>query len=164
MVDKKYSNEFIDRFWNKVDTRDKEECWNWQGAIQAIQSKGYGSVGISKGKTALTHRVAYEISTGEIPKGKMVLHKCDNRGCVNPNHLYLGTHQDNMKDMVERDRQARGERNGRSRLTNEDVKNIRRNYGTGNHTQKQVADQFGVSISSIRKILSEEYWKLPLAE
>ncbi len=161
MIENEYTDEFINRFWEKVDNREKEECWNWQGAIQ---SKGYGSVGISKKKSALAHRIAYEITNGEIPNGLMVLHKCDNRRCINPNHLYLGTHQDNMKDMVERDRQARGERNARSRLTNEDVENIRRIYGMGNHTQQQVADQFGVSISSIRKILSEEYWKLPLAE
>ena len=154
-------DEYKKRFWTKVDIKDKEDCWEWQGAIQ---SKGYGSVGISKGKTALAHRIAFEITYGEIPNGLMVLHTCDDRSCVNPNHLYLGTHQDNMKDMVTRDRQARGERNGRSKLTIEEVENIRRIYGMGNHTQQQVAYQFGVSISSIRKILSEEYWKLPIAE
>lgn len=69
-----------------------------------------------------------------------------------------------MKDMVERVRQAKGENNSRSKLTFEEVENIRRIYGMGNHTQKQVADQFGVSVSSIRKIVKGEYWKLPLAE
>ena len=161
MVDKKYSNEFIDRFWNKVDTKDKEECWEWQGAIQ---SKGYGSVGISKGKTALTHRVAFEITYGEIPDGLMVLHKCDNRKCVNPRHLFLGTNADNVKDMVKKGRQAKGEKNGRSKLTRGEVENIRKIYKEEKCIHREIADQFGVSISSIRKIVNKEYWKLPLVE
>ena len=137
------------------------DCWEWQGAIQ---TKGYGSFSIGNGKTALAHRVAYEIITGkEIPKGMCVLHKCDNRKCVNPDHLFLGSILDNNRDMLQKGRNAKGERNGRSKLTLEDVKRMRELHLDGNYPIKQLEEIFSVSRSSIRKIIKEDYWKLPLA-
>lgn len=88
-----------ERFWAKVIKTDG--CWLWQGAV--FKNTGYGQVQI--GKTPhLTHRVAYELTYGKIPDGKFVLHKppCNNRRCVRTDHLYIGTHQDNMDDMVRR--------------------------------------------------------------
>jgi hypothetical protein len=110
----KYKKEFVERFWKKVDKRGNGDCWEWTASIQ---SKGYGCISV-EGKIKLAHRVAYEIASDEeVPDGMMVLHRCDNRRCVNPSHLFLGSNQDNVDDMVKKDRQARGEKNGRSKLT-----------------------------------------------
>ena len=117
-----------------------------------------------KGKPKLAHRVAYEISVDEIPDGMFVLHKSDNRKCVNPKHLFLGTNADNVKDMIKKGRQAKGERNGRSKLTEEEVIMIRNLYATGDFTYNKLASLFPVCSRSIQSIVKEEYWKLPLAE
>ena len=112
----KYSLEFIERFKAKIDTNEKgqRDCWYWIGGKQ---SKGYGSIGIGNGKTALAHRVAYEIvNKKEIPNHLCVRHSCNCRQCVNPNHLLLGTTADNNRDCVENGRNARGEKNGGSKI------------------------------------------------
>lgn len=86
-----------DRFWSKVDTDG--DCWEWQAAKNP---KGYGFFGLGRRGDghALAHRVAYELTTGSIPDGLCVLHKCDNPGCVRPDHLWLGTRADNNRDMI----------------------------------------------------------------
>src|SRR3990167_7794333 len=87
-----------DRFWSKVICGPG--CWNW---TRATNTHGYGWVTWNKTQTH-AHRVAWEITNGPIPKGKHVLHHCDNTKCVNPSHLYLGTHADNMRDRADRRR------------------------------------------------------------
>jgi hypothetical protein len=91
---------YEERFFQKVDKT--ESCWLWKGALN---SRGYGSFGVN-GKATSAHRYSYEIHIGEIPEGINVCHSCDVRNCVNPKHLWLGTHSDNMKDMVEKNRQG----------------------------------------------------------
>lgn len=86
------------RFWDKV--RKSESCWDWIASVDRI---GYGSFGF-KGKTEKAHRVSFLLCKGDIPNGSCVLHKCDNRKCVNPEHLYLGDMKRNMKDKMERRR------------------------------------------------------------
>ncbi len=86
-----------ERFWAKVDVRSEDECWPWLGCFS---STGYGS----SGKTDRSHRLAYMIANGPIPSGMVVRHSCDFKPCCNPNHLILGTHGDNSRDMVERGR------------------------------------------------------------
>ena len=80
---------------------EEDKCWNWQGAICV----GYGSIGDNNGRRG-THRYSWELSNGPIPKGLCVLHKCDNRQCVNPDHLFLGTKGDNNRDRVKKGRDA----------------------------------------------------------
>ena len=89
-----------DRFWSKVDIKGPDECWEWKAYIS---TKGYGRI-YAHNKVEGAHRIAWELTNGPIPSNKLVLHKCDNRKCVNPNHLYLGTHSDNICDAVERKR------------------------------------------------------------
>ena len=86
-----------ERFWSKVDIKGKDNCWNWK----ASTSDGYGRFGIDR-VIKLAHRVSWILTNGPIPEGKLVLHNCDNKLCVNPNHLYIGTHLDNMSDVHKR--------------------------------------------------------------
>jgi hypothetical protein len=111
----------IERFWSKVDKNGANGCWNWTGRCD-----DYGRICLN-GTQTVAHRVSYIIANGSIPDGLIVRHKClKNRKCVNPEHLELGTHQDNSTDMVNDDTQAKGVENGRAKLTEEQVKEIRR--------------------------------------
>lgn len=154
-------NDLVEYFWEKIELGEEHECWNWIGGIQ---SKGYGSFGIGEGKTALAHRVAYTLAKGAIPDGLVIRHKCDNRLCCNPNHLELGTVAQNNHDAVERGRNARGEKNGRAKLTKEQVVEIRRLRLTERKKINELARLYGVHFNSISNILKERYWTWPEAK
>lgn len=137
-----------DRFWSKVDKTG--DCWLWMGCID---SKGYGSIGI-KTRTARVHRVSWELCRGTIPKGLFVLHTCDNRPCVNPDRLFLGTNTDNMKDMVLKGRA----RNGHIKLTYEQVREIRARVESGDK-QATLVKEFGMSSAAISRVATGKAWK-----
>jgi len=130
------------RFWSKVNKTDT--CWEWTG-----YKDRYGIFGI-EGKNLKAHRVSWEITFGPVPEGLHVLHKCDNPGCVKPDHLFLGTHTDNMRDMV-----VKG-RGGRAKLTLDEVREIRR---IGRSVKsKVIGAQYGLSESQVCAILRNDQW------
>lgn len=129
-------------------------CHVWQ---RKLGYRGYGSLTID-GKRTAAHRVAYEIHVGPIPDGMYVCHTCDNRACVNPAHLFLGTHNDNREDMVQKGRHARGSRHHRSKLTEAEVLEIRQRYAAG-ALQNELCVKFGVANSVISRIVNRLIWR-----
>ena len=152
-----------ERFWDKVNKQTKMDCWEWIGAIN---SGGYGSFDTGEEITN-AHRVAWEMVYGEIPKhdsyhGMCICHICDNKLCVNPKHLFIGTHEDNMKDMSKKgrckQREQRGENSHFSKLCNEEVLKIRQLYSEGNYTMTAIAEIYNVSRPTIGEIVNCKSW------
>lgn len=141
------------RFWEKV--RKTEGCWLWEGASPG--DRGYGTIRVGDDNVG-THRVSWMLHYGPIPEGKIVCHHCDTPECVRPDHLFLGTEQDNIDDRDAKNRQARGETSGMSKLTDESVREIRRLRSIG-HTQQDIADRFGVSSVAVSCVLLGKTWK-----
>ena len=133
-------------------------CWIWTACRNRA---GYGRIGVHR-RSELAHRVAYELSKGPIQNGLIVRHKCDNPPCVNPEHLIVGTHADNVRDMDERGRRVsapvRGEEHHKAKLTESDVREIFRMRAETKATQQAIADTFGVSQFMISSILRGEAW------
>lgn len=148
---------FGERFWSKVSKRGPGECWPW---LSAMNVHGYGAFGTA-GRMKGAHRIAYALTHGPIPRGLYVCHRCDNRSCTNPAHLFLGTHRDNMDDMVAKGRSPGtslpGEMNGRAKLTTDDVLEIRAAFKTGSDMD-QLAIRFGVTRANVRRIVANETW------
>jgi hypothetical protein len=149
----------MQRFTDKINFGGNPRlagCWEWTAHKDR---RGYGQFRLDD-RIQKAHRVSYELFVGPIPDGLHVRHKCDNRGCVNPNHLETGTHEDNMRDMAGRGRVARlnGESNGMSKLTENDVRVIREEYASGTVTQAELAEDYGVDPSVIGKIVNNKIW------
>ncbi len=140
-----------ERFDDKWTTIPETDCWWW---IASINKDGYGQLKF-KGLMQRAHRVSHILHVGDIPAGKHVLHHCDNPGCVNPDHLFLGTHQDNMDDKVSRGRQSKGEKHGTAKLTETQVLEIRAALGL----HRDIAAKYGVSESRVSDIKRRKYWK-----
>ena len=145
-----------DRFWKFVDKKGEDECWEWTGA----KTSGYGELSI-KSKPIRAHRISWEIHYGPIPKGKFICHHCDNRSCVNPKHLFLGTQSDNMQDCMKKGRfnRAKGMRQGKAKLTDKDVLNIRKEYIPQKISRRVLAEKYRVSSSCIQAIVERRSWK-----
>jgi hypothetical protein len=135
----------------------EEDCWDWKGPRFDTGMK-YGNVKVD-GKTWTAHRASYAIHTGEIPEGLKVRHTCDRPVCVNPNHLLLGTDQDNSNDAVERGRRPVGEANKQSSLTNADVLEIRRLHATGGWMYTELGEKYSVAANTIKAIVLRRTWK-----
>jgi hypothetical protein len=150
-----WSNKSVtERFWEKVDKRSNNECWNWLGGKHHIY--GYGRFWVNR-KTKTASRVSWELHYGKIPKGMKVCHHCDNPACCNPKHLFLGTDQDNMTDRNNKNHTACGERSGNVKLTKLDVLEIRALYCAGNSSYK-IAKQFNVAQTTISSIITGKTW------
>lgn len=155
----KYTAKEISRFWSKVHiTANPNDCWEWQASFRG---KGYGSFTL-QGKSEQAHRIAYDITYGDLRPELSVLHTCDNPHCVNPIHLKMGTNQDNVDDREQKGRNnpPRGEANGFHKLTRMQVDEIRIRYITENIPQHKLAREYGVSQAAISKIVRNELWVL----
>lgn len=148
------------RFLAKADTHglDPEVCWEWQGPINP---NGYGRF-VVQNKHVLAHRWAYAAFVGPIPNGQNVCHACDNRRCVNPHHLWLGTQSENLRDAVAKGRMKppalRGEANRNRKLDADTVRKIRAMH-EGGFPRYRIAAHFGVAPSTIGSIISGQTWK-----
>lgn len=156
---------FTERFERSYIPEPNSGCWLWYGRPRG--SNDYGSIN-RDGKPIAAHRASWELVNGAVPNGLFVLHECDNSSCVNPEHLFLGTHQDNSDDKVFKGRHsrgaahsaakknpARGVANGNSKLTESDVLAIR----ALNISQRKIAAMYGVTQSLISNIKRREIWK-----
>lgn len=150
----------IDAFWNKVDLSNVDSefaCLEWTASRN---QKGYGLLA-NTGKWQSAHRVAWAYAFGEIPLGLWVLHHCDNPSCVNPNHLFLGTNQDNVDDKISKGRQKnpipqRGENHPFHKLSDLQVSTIRQRYADGHKAwglQTRLAEEYGVGQAIISAIV-----------
>jgi lambda repressor-like predicted transcriptional regulator len=146
------------RFLEKVDKNVPNGCWNW---VYGVVGGGYGGFWY-KNKMYRAHRFAYELFKGSIPEGLYVCHSCDNPGCVNPEHLWLGTQKENLEDAVRKRRMSRedriGTKNWNAKLTISKVKEARELWKFGN-TIRSLACKYGVSYESMRNALNGITWK-----
>jgi len=143
------------RFKNKVKVNKETGCWEWQAGLNI---DGYGQFWYEN-SGSLAHRWSYEHFIGKIPKGLCACHHCDNPCCVNPDHLFLGIQKDNMIDRDNKNRQAKGERQGAVKLDSNIVKTIRTLYKKPEHTQETLAKKFDISQSTISNINTKKVWK-----
>lgn len=167
----------VERFWSKVNKDgptpshcpELGPCWEWTGG--ALNGGGYGSCRVF-GKKDMAHRHAYRLANGELPSGMWVLHRCDNRRCCNPAHLFLGTSQDNNDDMWAKGRGASGDNHGLRKhpesvhrgsahyataLNEEDIVAIRWRVAMG-EPHAAVAKDYGASVMCVGKIVRGERW------
>ena len=156
----------IYRFNMSYKKDDKTNCWIWQGKSRSGNCKLYGRIKVD-GKSVPAHRFSWEIHNNQkLPHGMFVLHRCDNPECVNPDHLFLGTHQDNMNDKVAKNRQAkgdalknkkpaRGEKNGLSKLDDEKAMKI----FLDDRPQRKIANEYGVTQVAVFYIKTKRTWK-----
>ena len=156
-----------ERFWEKVDVGEDTECWPWT-ACSDVDGYGWFSyksvMATQKNKTVMAHRYSAQLKFGDLGD-KLVRHTCDNRTCVNPSHLILGTPADNSADMIERNRQARGEKAPSAVLTDEQARQILLRYKEDKDAGKvygsleRIAKDFKVSKQSVYRITSRQSYK-----
>lgn len=167
----------MERFFSQIE-KQEGGCWVWKGYPKI----GYGQFRVN-GKRYYTHRYSWIIHNGEIKDGLHVLHKCDNPRCVNPDHLFLGTQADNMRDMTEKGRRVKGkdhylygkrmceesrlkisksiagEKHPNSKLNVEIVREIRRLYDSGEMKPGKIAEKFGISTSCAEFVAYRRSWR-----
>ena len=158
------------RFWIKVHKSDG--CWLWTACVNNM---GYGEFRISKGSQGLeyAHRFSWTLHNGPIPDGMKVLHKCDTPRCVRPDHLFLGSQKDNIHDCIGKGRNpvltvghlgSKGEKHGMSKLTQEQIIDIRQRYVGGVNqfnpsNRRKLAEEFGIKPNHVWQIYTRKVWK-----
>jgi hypothetical protein len=156
----------VARFWAKVDKNgpvpphvpELGNCWIWTGATGYW---GYGRLSLNK-RWSTAHRMSFELAYGAIPEGKFILHRCDTPACVRPDHLRLGTPQENTRDMYEKGRAGfagpKGEDNSHAKLTEQEVIAIRQRFARG-ELIRRLAVEYQVTVSTLSNIVNGRTWK-----
>lgn len=142
----------LEKFKSRFSVNDG--CWEWTGYIMP---NGYGQLKNEQQKNVYAHRFSYELYKGIIPNGMQVCHKCDNRKCVNPNHLFLGTQADNVKDMVSKGRNYKG-KPGTTKINENQVREIRKLCDEGLN-KTEIAALFNLDRSTVANIYAKRLWK-----
>jgi hypothetical protein len=153
----------IVQFWSRMDmSGGRDACWEWRGSTG---KNGYGNLNF-RGRVVNAHRLAFQQVNGALAEGLFVLHRCDNRRCCNPRHLYAGTHAQNMCDMVERDRAYRGggpprpgTKNPMAKLNEAIVAELRARYEAGGVTIKELAKEVGIHHGTMGQCIRGETWR-----
>ncbi len=145
-------------FFSRFNSGNPDDCWNWNGAISTSKLK-YGSFCVNRRKMNAS-RASYWIYKGN-PGPYLVCHKCDNPRCVNPRHLFLGTHQDNVADCVSKGRNScqKGDTHAMAKLNYETVKEVRQRYSNGEGTHRSLAKEYGVCFATIARVVNWIDWK-----
>lgn len=147
------------RLWGRIKIASPDECWEWKGRPG---KNGYCKMCVN-GKDEYIHRIVYQLTKGPIPEGFDVCHKCDNRKCGNPLHLFAGTRYDNLHDMIDKGRadhtkNLKLENHAMAKLTNEQVRQIRYLYDGGMASQIELSKQFCVTNGAIWRIVHRKNW------
>lgn len=142
-----------ERFITKI--HKTASCWNW------IAGKGWNGYGRFKfqGKMIKAHRFSYLLYIGDIPENMLILHSCNNRACVNPEHLLLGNHTQNMQHRQESNRQVQGEKHHQAKLTDKKVKEIRKLYSSQKISQKKLSEKYNIGTTQISRIINNQNWR-----
>jgi hypothetical protein len=144
------------KFWSRVVIKGRDDCWEWQAGKTW---RGYGDFN-AENRAYRAHRISYWLKHGPIPDGQCVCHKCDNRGCVNPDHLFLGTKGENTKDMWRKGRAKlpRGDSHWKRVLNSETVMEIRKRYALGGISQSALARSLGLARVTVHKVINRTAW------
>lgn len=151
-----HSNDAEGRFWSKVDKRGVDECWEWLAFVHP--KTGYGSFKYKKEKIG-AHQYSYILHNGNYDRSLLVCHTCDNRSCVNPKHLFLGTQKQNIEDAISKGRMPFGESSAVAVLTNDLVREIRKRYAAGGISHAQLAKEFGLRKENLYYVINRKTWK-----
>lgn len=155
------------RFWDKVIPEPNSGCFLWIGGLSKV---GYGVIGRGGGRSAgvvYAHRLSFELTYGPIPEGKEICHRCDNRACVNPAHLFLGSRADNMRDAASKgrlspqahpERQRRGENHPNALLNDAVVRSIRRLRSKG-QSYSEIANRHSIPKSLVAQVAARKTWR-----
>jgi len=142
--------DIVEKLVANIDIDDETGCWLWTGAAM---DSGYARVRVGD-SIPLVHRLVFRLVHGEIPDGKQINHTCHVRNCVNSEHLYAGDQAQNVRDAIRRG----AFHEGTSSLTADDVRGIRRKYESGSVSQSDLAAEYGVSESTINRVVNHESW------
>ncbi len=142
-----------ERFWEKVEVRDLHDCWRWRASTKV---GGYGKIADDDGRIQSAHRIAYRLVFGDLSPGLVVCHRCDNPGCVNPQHLFVGTQAENLRDMrnKRRDNPPRGSRHPKARLDEALVARVRADV----RSHRRIAKDYGIGKSTVGMIKAGATW------